>query len=320
MDNHVYQPPPIEPVPGGIHRSLWSVMIPTYNCAKYLRQTLESVLVQDPGSEQMQIEVVDDCSTKDDPEAVVREVGNGRVTFYRKPHNEGATANFNTCIQRSRGHLVHILHGDDYVLPGFYKRVSTGATAHPDVMAFFVRSFAVDEDGALDWLSARTKWLEQPARFPGELLYNNYFLTPGVVLRRSLYEENGGFLPTLLHVADWEMWIRGITLGCGVMINEPLAVYRFFAGNDTGRLSRTAENLRDCLRLADILSERFLEFDHTRFKRLIAQRAQQQAKRFRECGDDDAVAANRRLWQELTQQPVSFQRAIKNLGRTLIRS
>src|SRR5277367_6513526 len=90
----------IEEVPEGIHRPLWSVMIPTYNCAKYLRQTLESVLAQDPGPEQMQIEVVDDCSTKDDPEAVVRELGKDRVEFYRKPKNEGAIHNFNTCIQR----------------------------------------------------------------------------------------------------------------------------------------------------------------------------------------------------------------------------
>ena len=56
-------PPSIAPVPEGVHRPKWSVMIPTFNCANYLRQTLESVLAQDPGPEQMQIEVVDDCST-----------------------------------------------------------------------------------------------------------------------------------------------------------------------------------------------------------------------------------------------------------------
>src|SRR5215470_11545792 len=69
------------PVPDGTTRPLWSVMIPTYNCAKYLRETLTSVLAQDPGAEQMQIDVVDDCSTEDDPEAVVRELGS-RVVFH----------------------------------------------------------------------------------------------------------------------------------------------------------------------------------------------------------------------------------------------
>jgi glycosyltransferase involved in cell wall biosynthesis len=54
---------------------------PDYNCASYLRETLASVLAQDPGPEHMQIEVIDDCSTKDDPQAVVREMGMGRVSF-----------------------------------------------------------------------------------------------------------------------------------------------------------------------------------------------------------------------------------------------
>ena len=114
--------PSIAPVSEAVNRPLWSVMVPTYNCANYLELTLKSVLEQDPGPEQMQIEVIDDRSTKDDPEAVVNEIGKGRVSFFRQPQNVGAQANFTTCVQRSRGHLVHILHGDDAVLPGFYRR------------------------------------------------------------------------------------------------------------------------------------------------------------------------------------------------------
>ncbi|CAN5247991.1 hypothetical protein BH24GEM2_BH24GEM2_01670 [soil metagenome] len=81
-------------------------MIPTYNCAAYLRVTLQSVLIQDPGPGRMQIEVVDDHSTRDDPEPVVRDVGQGRVGFFRQPYNAGHVASFNTCLQRSRGHLI----------------------------------------------------------------------------------------------------------------------------------------------------------------------------------------------------------------------
>jgi Glycosyl transferase family 2 len=46
----------------GVRRPLWSVMIPTFHCARFLHQTLESVLSQDPGPDVMQIEIVDDCS------------------------------------------------------------------------------------------------------------------------------------------------------------------------------------------------------------------------------------------------------------------
>jgi len=53
--------PAIDPVAPDASRPLWSVMIPTYNCARYLREALGSVLDQDPGPGAMQVEVVDDC-------------------------------------------------------------------------------------------------------------------------------------------------------------------------------------------------------------------------------------------------------------------
>src|SRR5512147_512884 len=101
MEEHRSYRAEIPPVPDGISRPLWSVMIPTYHCARFLPRTLESVLIQDPGSDLMQIEVVDDGSTLDDPESVVSEVGQGRISFYRQSHNVGHTRNFETCLRRA---------------------------------------------------------------------------------------------------------------------------------------------------------------------------------------------------------------------------
>ena len=112
----------IHPVSETTFRPLWSVMIPTYNCANYLRETLASVLAQDPGSDVMQIEVIDDCSTKDDPRAVVEELGKSRVEFYQQPQNVGYIKNFETCLQRSRSYLVHLLHGDDRLQVSFREK------------------------------------------------------------------------------------------------------------------------------------------------------------------------------------------------------
>src|SRR5882762_9895331 len=112
-------PPVITPVsPADVH-PLWSVLIPTYNCIEWLRQTLEGVLVQDPGPEKMQIEVVDDYSTDGDVGALVQEIGKGRIGFFRQEKNRGSLRNFETCLNRSKGYLVHLLHGDDLVLKGF---------------------------------------------------------------------------------------------------------------------------------------------------------------------------------------------------------
>src|SRR5919199_4092188 len=148
----------IAPVPQDTPRPLWSVMIPTYNCAGYLRETLASVLSQDPGPELMQIEVIDDHSTHDDPVSVVEELGRGRVAFYQQPKNLGYIRNFETCLQRSRGKLIHLLHGDDCVRDGFYDRLQRGFDENPEIGAAFCRHIFMDMHSHWLYISS----LEQP--------------------------------------------------------------------------------------------------------------------------------------------------------------
>jgi glycosyltransferase involved in cell wall biosynthesis len=250
--------PEIQPVPVGVYRPLWSVMIPTYNCAALLRETLKSVLAQDPGFERMQIEVVDDASTKDDPEAVVRELGQGRVAFHRHPKNIGATANFNICLSRSQGILVHILHGDDLVLPGFYDRMRGLLDQNRGAGSAFCRFIVIDKDGLWNGLSKvmqRTSGL-----YPGALATlasENLAQFAAVVLRRSLVEAVGGFHPSLVHAADWDLWKRAALHQPVAHEPSTLACYRVFEGNDTSKLVRSGANTADLRRAID-LSTRYL--------------------------------------------------------------
>ena len=248
--------PRIAPVAVGVERPLWSVMIPTFNCAQYLRHTLKSVLAQDPGPKHMQIEVVDDASTKDDPEAVVKEIAGDRVLFYRKEKNGGAIANFNTCVERSVGRLVHLLHGDDTVEPGFYAAFAAAFENSPGCAAVYSRVFVIDEENDLLGLSDYMPSLKRESTDARELMLTNPIRTPGVVIRRQFYEENGGFQPALVHTADWEMWARSVLHGGARMLNRPLASYRSFGANDSSRLMQTAENVRDHLRLGAIWEAR----------------------------------------------------------------
>jgi glycosyltransferase involved in cell wall biosynthesis len=280
-------------------------MIPTYNCARYLRQTLTSVLAQAPGPDQMQIEVVDDGSTVDDPAAVVRQWGQGRVAFHRNSQNQGVTKNFNVCLQRSRGHLVHILHGDDYVLPGFYQRIKAAAEKYPSAALLATRSFDIDADNVILHVAPRLRDLETAAHAVESFFYTTPIQTPGVVMRRDFYEQHGGFDLRLAHTADCEMWARAIGLASGCITPEVLACYRTFPGNDSGHLARTAGNLHDIERLNQIFAARYPAFDSKKAARRVWHTARQQIRHFNRQGDAPALAANLLYWQ--TQVPWAFR-------------
>ncbi|NEP11869.1 MAG: glycosyltransferase family 2 protein [Symploca sp. SIO2C1] len=237
----------IPPVPEGVSRPLLSVMIPTYNCAHYLRETLASVLAQDPGPEVMQIEVVDDYSTKDDPKVVVEELGKGRVGFYRQPQNGGHIKNFQTCLERSRGKLVHLLHGDDCVRHGFYEKLQRAFEEKPEIGAAFCRQIHIDEHSHWQHIS----WLEQQEsgvlnNWVERIAVQQRIQTPSIVVRRDVYEKLGGFDRRIRYWGeDWEMWVR-IAAQYPVWYEvEPLALYRIGSVSLSGRSVRTGENIQD---------------------------------------------------------------------------
>jgi glycosyltransferase involved in cell wall biosynthesis len=237
-------------------RPLWSVMIPTYNCAAYLRETLASVLAQDPGPEVMQIEVVDDCSTKDDPASVVEELGQGRVKFYRQPQNVGHIQNFQTCLEHAQGHLVHLLHGDDCVRDGFYQKIQQVFETSPEIGAAFCRHIHMDEKGHWHYIShleqsksgVLSNWLEQ-------ISVRQRIQTPSMVVRRDVYEKLGGFDRRLSWTEDWEMWVRiAAHYPVGYEV-EPLALYRQHSNSSSGRKVQTGEDIQDLRRAIFIMGD-----------------------------------------------------------------
>lgn len=251
----------ISPVQDDAPRPLWSVMIPTYNCAHYLRETLAGVLAQDPGAEVMQIEVVDDGSTLDDPQAVVEELGQGRVNFYRQPQNVGYIQNFGTCLQRSRGHLIHLLHGDDCVLPDFYAKLQRLFEQHPEIGAAFCRYIFMDEQSHWHLLSA----IEQPEtgiltagleRIIANKEAFNPIQTPSIAVRREVYERLGGFDRRFeCCCEDWEMWVRiAAQYPIGYEV-KTLAAYRLARQGSLTRTSlRSGRFARDMQKATDIVS------------------------------------------------------------------
>jgi GT2 family glycosyltransferase len=236
--------PEIDPVPAGFARPLWSVMIPNYNSDRYLEETLRGVLAQDPGPDVMQIEVVDDCSTQGDPETLVKEVGNGRVSYYRQSCNVGPTRNFNDCVRRSVGHWLHILHSDDVVLPGYYAKYEQLISEHPDVIMVVGPVVFIDEHGKRKGVEQQLATTEGPLRdFRLRQATWQMAQAPSVVVKRAVYEEVGAFQERYSHVADFDMWFRASGCGTVVCTQAPYALYRQHSNSDTSKLVLSARQM-----------------------------------------------------------------------------
>lgn len=232
-------------------------MLPTYNRADYLEQALLSALAQDPGPEQMQIEVVDNSST-DAVQQVVSRLGSSRVVLYHEPKRINPTEGMNLCLTRARGQWVHILHDDDFTQPGFYTQAAEVFNHRPEVGAVLVRNDTVDPNGRRLELSRLLRptpgvldgWLETIA-------VTNNLQYVSIAVRREVYETVGAFDPRLRYAADWDMWKR-IAMRYPVWyLPEPLASYRIHPGSDSTRLVRTAGIAADT-RLAIELSGDYL--------------------------------------------------------------
>ncbi len=261
-------PPIILPVSDTEKRPLFSVMIPTYNCMRYLKYTLESVLCQDPGEDKMQIEVVDDCSTDGDVGALTKEIGKGRIAFYRQAENKGSLINFETCINRAKGYYIHLLHGDDLVKEGFYAEIESLFERFPSIGSALTNFNWIDENNVqwgvnrdiIHYSGVINNWLERIAS-------KQLVQPPAVVVKRSTYEALGGFF-AVHYGEDWEMWIRIASRYPVAYSPKSLALYR---GGHTSNISTESilkgENFKDLSKVISIASHYLPESKRKKIKR-----------------------------------------------------
>lgn len=89
---------------------LVSIITPTYNCGKFINETIKSVLNQTYKNWEMII--VDDCST-DDTEKVVLKFDDERVKYHKLKINSGAAVARTTAMQLAKGSYMAFLDSDD---------------------------------------------------------------------------------------------------------------------------------------------------------------------------------------------------------------
>ncbi|CAM3798144.1 hypothetical protein POKO110462_20260 [Pontibacter korlensis] len=187
-----------------------------------------------------QIEVVDDASTDADVETIVKQIGKGRVNYFRQEKKVGSLHNSETCLNRSKGQLVHLLHGDDLVSKGYYSAITALFEQFPEARAAFSRYCGIDER-----VSEKSKELPKAGLIPNWLLRidkRQQILYAAITVRREVNEKLGGFY-SITYGKDWEMWVRiarSYPIAC---TPETLAAYRKHSNSITSNKFITGEHL-----------------------------------------------------------------------------
>jgi glycosyltransferase involved in cell wall biosynthesis len=204
---------------------LISVVIPTYNQAQFLVNTIQSALVQTYRN--IEIIVVDDGSTDETPKIIQQY---GELIQYIRQDNQGLAGARNTGICTAKGQFVALLDSDDLWLPSFLEVMATRIAENPGATVYYCGWRYIDSEGQLLPQSPHT-WLVPQREMYQTLLRANFIIPSTVVMNRSRVVEAGLFDPSFRRLQDWEFWLR-LLMADHVFIGSDacLVHYRLHAG------------------------------------------------------------------------------------------
>ncbi|HEY9631158.1 MAG TPA: glycosyltransferase [Coleofasciculaceae cyanobacterium] len=193
-----------------------SVIIPTYNCDRYLSEAIESVLSQgysDGEIPRVEILVVDDGSTDSTPEVLQRYAGQIRAV---RQANQGVAIARNRGIELAQGKWIAFLDADDFLLPhALAARLAIAESslkAQPNLGIVHSGWQRVNAQGEL--LMAVEPWQQVPHLDLASWLRWKPVLPSAMLFRRDWLERSGGFDPRFPPAEDTDLVLRLARMGC----------------------------------------------------------------------------------------------------------
>ena len=174
--------------------SLISVMMPTYNNAKYISQAIESIYAQNYSN--IEIIVVDDGSTDNTKEIVKRYKD---IKYFYTEH-KGIPFARNIALENSKGEYIAFLDSDDYWLPNKLNTQMQYFKEHPDCEIVFTKYKNIIDNRQIknDRIVVNEKKREGKEKK----------ILPTALIKKSLFEKYGNFDENFLTGEDSELIYR----------------------------------------------------------------------------------------------------------------
>jgi len=216
-----------------------SIVTPSYQQARYLEQTIRSVLQQDHAA--LEYFVIDGGSSDGSVEIIQQYAG--QLTGWVSEKDKGQADAINKGLRQTGGEIVAWINSDDYYLPGAFARALEVFQQHPEAGLVYGDVLSVDGSG-----NAFNLQTFQPYGLI-DLMAFRIISQPAVFMRRSVLEQ-AGLLDESYHLLlDHQLWLRMARLAPMIYIPETLAAARYHA--EAKNLARTAEFGREAYRIVD---------------------------------------------------------------------
>ncbi|MDD3051607.1 MAG: glycosyltransferase [Candidatus Cloacimonetes bacterium] len=184
---------------------LVSVIIPTYNRRKELKEAVNSVLNQT--YQNFEILIINDNG--EDVSALLESYNDDRIRHFRHTHNKGVAVARNAGLLNAKGEYIAYLDDDDLYYPDHLKTLMDKARENPDCSVFYTDAYEHILEKQGENLLSVSKKVKYSIDFSLEtLLIKNISPTLCFLHKRSLVEKYGYFDETLKSHEDWEFWLR----------------------------------------------------------------------------------------------------------------
>ncbi len=223
---------------------LISVIIPVYQAEPYVRQAVESAMIQPETGEVILVEDASPDNSLEVCEALAQEHGSVRLLRHPDGKNHGAGASRNLGIQHARCDYVAFLDADDYYLPGRFSIARDLFHAQPHIDGVYEAIGTHFENTAAKqrWFAQRTSSLTtMHKRVAPERLFEaqapigdaGYCSIDGWTVKRSIFEKTGLFEPHLRLHQDTAMLVKFAAVGTMIpgRLDTPVAMRRLHDHN-----------------------------------------------------------------------------------------
>lgn len=183
------------------------IIIPTFNCANYIKNAINSVLNQSFAN--IKVTIIDDGSV-DETKKIVTSYSD--LVTYIYQDNKGPASARNRGIKTSKSKYIAFLDSDDYFLANNLQRKISLLEKNPDIPWVYSDWQYVDDQGnylekGSERFNFSTKKLS--GEIFEELLYKrNFIATDSVVMRRSLLDDVGLFDEIIPSQEEYDLWLR----------------------------------------------------------------------------------------------------------------